>query len=239
MKRITLPHARHGRRPHAEDQARTRSTRLCASSGLSCSRDVFSRAYLRPSPRLRPRRHGQGPRILAPHGAELGVAWPAETQLGRARATADLESWFNMRPAMIDFSAECASKVGRLVLLSNIHADGARYLREGEGRRLGSPSSTSSCSPASTASSSPSVEIYELALDVAGALPGETLFVDDSPVNVEGALSLRPLELPLRRRGRLFLSPGRGIRARPIKRRPLDRRPRRFQWGRLIPVLFI
>jgi FMN phosphatase YigB (HAD superfamily) len=99
----------------------------------------------------------------------------------------DLESWFNMRASMMDFLGGAKGKVGRLVLLSNIHADGAAYVREGEGRPWASHfhELVLSCEHRLL---KPELEIYELALGRAGALPRETLFVDDNPDNVEGAL---------------------------------------------------
>jgi putative hydrolase of the HAD superfamily len=98
----------------------------------------------------------------------------------------DLQSWFNMRERMLEFLGGVKGRVGRLVLLSNIHVDGARYLREGEGRSWVSHFDTLvlSCEHRLL---KPEREIYELALDAAGALPYETLFVDDNPENVEAA----------------------------------------------------
>jgi putative hydrolase of the HAD superfamily len=98
----------------------------------------------------------------------------------------DLESWFNMRDSMLEFLGGARGRVARIVLLSNIHSDGARYLREGEGRAWASrfDELVLSCEHRLL---KPEREIYELALDAAGALPVETLFVDDNPDNVEGA----------------------------------------------------
>lgn len=100
---------------------------------------------------------------------------------------ADLGSWFNMRRPMIDFLGGIQGRVERLVLLSNIHADGARYLRQGDGRSWASrfDELVLSCEHGLL---KPEIEIYEVALDAAGVLPGEALFVDDIAVNVEGAL---------------------------------------------------
>ena len=100
---------------------------------------------------------------------------------------ADLRSWFNMRPAMTSFLREAKGRVRSLVMLSNIHEDGARYVREGEGR------SWSGAFDALVLSCEhkllkPEGEIYELALASAGAKPDEALFIDDNPANVEGAL---------------------------------------------------
>jgi putative hydrolase of the HAD superfamily len=99
----------------------------------------------------------------------------------------DLQSWFNMRSSMLDFLGGAKGRVGRLVLLSNIHSDGAEYIREGEGRSWAAQfhELVLSCEHRLL---KPELEIYELAMEMAGALPRETLFVDDNPENVEGAL---------------------------------------------------
>jgi putative hydrolase of the HAD superfamily len=99
----------------------------------------------------------------------------------------DLASWFNMRERMLGFLGGIRGKVGRLVLLSNINADGVGYIKSEAGR------SWISCFDELILSCEhrllkPEREIYELALDVAGALPAETLFIDDNRDNVEGAL---------------------------------------------------
>lgn len=101
----------------------------------------------------------------------------------------DLESWFNMRPAMMDFLGGIQGRVGRLVLLSNIHFDGARYIREDEGRAWSSKFDelVLSCDHRLL---KPEREIYELALRIAGASAEDSLFVDDNPANVEAALEL-------------------------------------------------
>ena len=101
----------------------------------------------------------------------------------------DLESWFNMRPAMMNFLGGIQGRVGRLVLLSNIHFDGARYIREGEGRAWSSrfDELVLSCDHRLL---KPEREIYELALRIAGASAESSLFVDDNPDNVEAALEL-------------------------------------------------
>jgi putative hydrolase of the HAD superfamily len=98
----------------------------------------------------------------------------------------DLQCWFNMRPAMLDFLGGAKERVGRLVLLSNVHADGVNYLRRGPGRAwaAGFDELVLSCEHRLL---KPELEIYDLALDMAGALPSETLFIDDNLDNVEGA----------------------------------------------------
>jgi FMN phosphatase YigB (HAD superfamily) len=98
----------------------------------------------------------------------------------------DIASWFNMRRGMMDFLGGARGRVGRLVLLSNINVDCARYVRSEAGRSWASnfDELVLSCEHSLL---KPEIEIYELALDAAGVLPGETLFVDDSPDNVDGA----------------------------------------------------
>jgi putative hydrolase of the HAD superfamily len=116
--------------------------------------------------------------------ADLGARFP-DSALGEL-VRADLESWFNMRPSMIAFLGGVRGRVKRLVLLSNIHADGARYIREGEGRAWASgfDELVLSCEHGLL---KPERGIYEIALGAAGSPPAEALFVDDMPVNVEGA----------------------------------------------------
>jgi len=98
----------------------------------------------------------------------------------------DLESWFNKREGMFELLAAARENLGRLVLLSNIHVDGARYIRDGEGRDWFSlfDHLVLSCEHKLL---KPERAIYELALDAVGALAAETLFVDDNQGNVEGA----------------------------------------------------
>jgi putative hydrolase of the HAD superfamily len=119
-------------------------------------------------------------RVASALGAEIG----GEASLELVRA--DLESWFNRREGMFELLGGIRGRVGRLVLLSNIHADGARYLREGEGSAWAAhfDELVLSCEHRIL---KPERAIYELALDLAGALPSETLFVDDNEANVEGA----------------------------------------------------
>lgn len=123
-------------------------------------------------------------------GRELGAKVPPD--LARELVAIDLDSWFSIRPAMVDFLEGVSGKVEALVLLSNIHADGARRLLETcpwvdrfdalvfsyEHRLM-----------------KPEREIYTLALERAcraaatSFAPGDCLFVDDSQTNVEGALA--------------------------------------------------
>jgi putative hydrolase of the HAD superfamily len=98
----------------------------------------------------------------------------------------DLESWFNMRARMIDFVRSVRGQVGRLMLLSNVHVDGAIYIREGEGRYWSElfDDLVLSCEHLLL---KPQKEIYQLVLQRAGYQPHECLFVDDVPANAEGA----------------------------------------------------
>jgi putative hydrolase of the HAD superfamily len=153
--------------------------------GLACPREAFLEAYFDERPDY-DRGTADGAEYWRRVARALGaVARDADLP---TLVRADLESWFNMRPAMLDFLGGARGRVGRIALLSNIHADGARYLREGEGRAWAScfDELVLSCEHKLL---KPEREIYELALDIAGALPAETLFVDDSPRNVEGALA--------------------------------------------------
>jgi putative hydrolase of the HAD superfamily len=119
-------------------------------------------------------------RVASALGAE--IAGESSRDLVRA----DLESWFNRREGMFELLGGIRGRVGRLVLLSNIHADGARYLREGAGSAWAAhfDELVLSCEHRIL---KPERAIYELALDIAGVLPSEALFIDDNEANVEGA----------------------------------------------------
>jgi len=116
--------------------------------------------------------------------ASLGGSVPGGRLPGLVQA--DLESWFNMRPTMLDFLGGAKARVGRILLLSNIHFDGARFIREGPGSEWASrfDELVLSCEHRLL---KPQREIYDLALDMAGAEASETLFVDDNEANVVGA----------------------------------------------------
>ena len=116
--------------------------------------------------------------------AHLGLGPPGKALDDIIRV--DLESWFNMRQAMLVHLARVRARVGRMVLLSNINTDCADYVRSESGRAWTSHFDilVLSCEHGLL---KPEKEIYELALDAAGALPGEALFIDDNADNVEGA----------------------------------------------------
>ncbi len=158
---------------------------IMARLGLSCPRATFLEAYY--AERFDyDRGVAEGVDYWARVARALGVPFAPSAFPDLVRL--DLESWFNMRPSMIDFLGQARGRVGRLVLLSNIHIDGARYLREGAGRAWAAhfDELVLSCEHLLL---KPEREIYELALDMAGVLPSKALFIDDNPDNVEGALS--------------------------------------------------
>jgi putative hydrolase of the HAD superfamily len=151
--------------------------------GLGCPREAFLAAYFAERDEY-DRGTIDGAEYWRLVAGALG-ARPGAGELARLVRT-DLESWFNMRPAMLEFLGGARGRVGRVVLLSNIHFDGARYVREGEGRAWAASFDelVLSCEHRLL---KPERGIYELALDLAEALPAETLFVDDNAANVEGA----------------------------------------------------
>jgi putative hydrolase of the HAD superfamily len=117
--------------------------------------------------------------------SELGASDPGPRVDELTRV--DLESWFNMRGAMLAFLRDASDRVRSLVLLSNIHDDGARYLRSGPGRAWASSfdALVLSCDHRLV---KPDPAIYGIAVGAAGVPAGECLFVDDSQANVEAAL---------------------------------------------------
>jgi putative hydrolase of the HAD superfamily len=166
-------------REHRLDKVDAMTARL----GLSCPRERFLEAYY--AERFDYDRGSlEGGAYWGRVARALGAALDPTAAGDLVRL--DLESWFNMRSAMLDFLGGAKGRLGRLVLLSNIHFDGARYLREGEGRAWAErfDELVLSCEHGLL---KPELEIYELALGAAGAQPSETLFVDDNPDNVEGA----------------------------------------------------
>jgi putative hydrolase of the HAD superfamily len=157
--------------------------RMMAILGARCDREAFRRTYFE----LR-FDYDRGTIDGAEYWRRVARALSlplAESDIAELIAL-DLESWFSMRPAMIDFLGGVKGRVGRLVLLSNIHADGVRFIREGSGSRWAAQfhDLVLSCEHKLL---KPEREIYELALGVAGVSPAETLFVDDNPENVVGA----------------------------------------------------
>lgn len=114
--------------------------------------------------------------------ATLGVAFPEARVpeiLGR-----DLDSWFRYRPGMIAALPGLRARVSKMALLSNIHLDGIVRLRSSFPRlelfdRL--------VLSAELRQMKPERAIYESCLEALGSPPGETLFVDDVPANIEGA----------------------------------------------------
>lgn len=151
--------------------------------GLRCAREDFLATYF--AERLD---YDRGTADCAEYWHRVARASGAELRDGDipALVRVDLESWFNMRPSMLEFVEAAKAKVARLVLLSNLHYDGARYIRQGPGRAWAErfDELVISCEHKLL---KPEPEIYKLALESAGARGAETLFVDDSPGNVEAA----------------------------------------------------
>lgn len=166
-----------------EDQREDKVTEMMGILGSGFSREAFFDAYFAV--------RGEYDRGMI-LGAEYWqrVAQPLGAVVREADferlVRADLESWFNMRGPMLEFLGGVRARIDRLVLLSNIHVDGARYLRQSEGRTWTSPFDflVLSCEHGLL---KPESAIYELALDAAGVLPNEALFIDDNVDNVEGA----------------------------------------------------
>jgi haloacid dehalogenase superfamily, subfamily IA, variant 3 with third motif having DD or ED len=126
-----------------------------------------------------------GPEYWRRVAAELGLSEPGPERLA-SLITTDLASWFSMRESMLEFIGGARLKVARLVLLSNIHEDGVRYLREGPGRAWTGAfhELILSCEHNLV---KPDRAIYELAVEKSGVSPADTLFVDDFQINVDGA----------------------------------------------------
>jgi putative hydrolase of the HAD superfamily len=166
--------------PHRRDKARELQ-RLVGADG---SLEAFIEAY------FEPRTAYDGGKLdrlgyWRAVAAALGAADP-EPRIDELLRV-DLESWFNMRARMLAFLREAKGRVRSLVLLSNIHEDGARYVRSGPGSAWSSlfDALVLSCERALV---KPEAAIYGLAVRAAGTDAGECLFVDDSQANVDGAI---------------------------------------------------
>jgi putative hydrolase of the HAD superfamily len=166
-----------------QEQRLDKVDEMMALLGAGCGREAFHAAYYgERSDYDRGRVDGAG------YWERVASRLALEPPDGRAPelVRADLESWFNMRPAMMGFLGRVKGRLGRTVLLSNIHVDGARYVRTGPARSWSVlfDSLVLSCEHLLL---KPEAAIYELALAQAGARAEETLFVDDNADNVEGA----------------------------------------------------
>jgi putative hydrolase of the HAD superfamily len=152
--------------------------------GPEITRETFFAAYWKHRPEY-DRGSYDGSAYWRRIEADLGLSLPGSAF--ERLVQADLGSWFNVRGNMLDFLGGIRARIGRLVLLSNIHADGARYLREGPGRAWAArfDELVLSCEHHLV---KPEPEIYEVALSAARTSPGEVLFVDDIAGNVEGAI---------------------------------------------------
>ncbi len=118
--------------------------------------------------------------------ASLGLDGPSEAALELLRRL-DIESWLSfMNERMLEELEGIRSRCRSLVLLSNIHEDGARYVRSGPGRAWSSrfDALVLSCE---LGLAKPEAEIYDAAVKASAADALECLFVDDNEENVEGA----------------------------------------------------
>jgi putative hydrolase of the HAD superfamily len=113
---------------------------------------------------------------------ELGIALPAQSL--PALIAKDLDAWFVYRPAMIEAVAALKSRVRTVALLSNINFEGIGRLRSTFPRPGLFDHMTFSCE---LGLMKPERAIFDYCLGAIGAEPGESLFVDDSAENVEGA----------------------------------------------------
>lgn len=167
-----------------QDHRQDKVDELMRILGTGCPRGAFLEAYFAERSDY-DRGLVRGEEYWRRIGRSLG-ALPREEDL-EDLVRVDLESWFNMRERMMEFLRAARERVARVVLLSNIHHDGARYLREGPGRAWCASfhELVLSCEHGLL---KPELEIYELAMDAAGVLPSEALFVDDVQANVDGAL---------------------------------------------------
>jgi len=114
--------------------------------------------------------------------ADIGAA-PAAAGLPRA-IERDLDAWMQYRPGMLEVLTALRPRIRRLGLLSNINFEGARRLRSSFPRLELFDQLTLSCE---LGLMKPEPGIFASCLRSLGAEPSESLFVDDSVANVEGA----------------------------------------------------
>jgi putative hydrolase of the HAD superfamily len=127
----------------------------------------------------------------------LGVRFDPATV--RELIEADLESWTNVNPDMVDLVGELAGEGRTLGLLSNIIKDLVPIFEKRHRRWLSHFTAlTYSCE---IGVAKPDHRAYEIALDRLGVEPGDCLFLDDNEANV---LAARDLGL----RAEVFQAPG-------------------------------
>ena len=166
-----------------ENQREDKIAELTLMLGGGCTREAFLAAYWRHRFDY-DRGLFDGASYWHRIKSDLGLDPPGREAADLIRV--DIESWFNMRARMLAFLADARPKVARMVLLSNINADCAGFVRSEGGRAWASHFDELVLSY-EHGLLKPQIEIYELALDAAGVLPGEALFIDDNADNVEGA----------------------------------------------------
>lgn len=99
----------------------------------------------------------------------------------------DVKSWTHINSSMIQFIQECRNRVHRLAIISNMARDTLAFMREHFQWLDLFDALTFSCD---VGRNKPAREIYQVCLDELGVNPGECLFVDDSPDNVQAAMEL-------------------------------------------------
>ncbi|HTX73038.1 MAG TPA: HAD family phosphatase [Rectinemataceae bacterium] len=113
--------------------------------------------------------------------ARLEVELP-DSLLPTLRDT-DLRSWFNINPEMLRYVGRLHDAARHLVLISNIHQDGAEYLERSYAWKDLFAKRIYSCEHRVN---KPDARIFRIALAAVDAAPEESLLVDDLPENVLG-----------------------------------------------------
>ena len=107
-------------------------------------------------------------------------------QIGWLRHT-DVEMWSNINPQMLDWAAQLRSLGTKTAVLSNMHAEMAKSVREGFGWIRDFHCVVVS---AEVGSAKPEPQIYQHCLDCLKVTASEALFIDDKPRNTRAAEEL-------------------------------------------------
>ena len=109
---------------------------------------------------------------------------PLDDDLLRRLVTADIASWTQMRPSMLDWVHRLKEAGFKLGILSNMPSDhGEEILRDFDWIKEFDAIAFSYRLKATK----PHEPIYRAALELLASLPAQTLFIDDIEENVEGA----------------------------------------------------
>ena len=109
---------------------------------------------------------------------------PTEDELQRI-LSADIDTWKNIRPEMIEFARSLKERGMKIAILSNMHHDFLAYLnKECEWMKLFDVR-VFSCE---LGIMKPELEIYQFLIQKLQTEPSKTLFIDDRQVNVDGAI---------------------------------------------------